>query len=84
MKQNRAFDEILGDIGDASNGQVMANVGLARYGMHGRADGGGTRFSVKDAAILPNHHAIAKQFAFSDNFYADGDTDVDGHHWLTG
>ena len=84
VKQDRAFDEILGDIGDASNGRVMANAGLARYGMHGRADGGGTRFSVKDAAITPNHHAIAKQFAFSDNFYADGDTDVDGHHWLTG
>jgi len=84
VKQNRAFDEILGDIGEASNGQVMANVALARYGMHGRADGGGTRFSVKDAAITPNHHAIAKQFAFSDNFYADGDSDVDGHHWLTG
>ena len=84
VKQNRAFDEILGDIGDASNGQVMANIALARYGMHGRADGGGTRFSVKDAAITPNTHAIAKQFAFSDNFYADGDSDVDGHHWLTG
>jgi hypothetical protein len=52
--------------------------------MHGRADGGGTRFSVKDAAITPNHHAIAKQFAFSDNFYAEGDTGVDGHHWLNG
>ena len=84
VKQNRAFDEILGDIGDASNGQVVANAALARYGMHGRADGGGTRFSVKDAAITPNTHAIAKQFAFSDNFYADGDSDVDGHHWLTG
>jgi YVTN family beta-propeller protein len=84
VKQNRAFDEILGDIGDASNGKVMANVAVARYGMHGRADGGGTRFSVKDAAITPNTHAIAKQFAFSDNFYADGDSDVDGHHWLNG
>jgi len=84
VKENRAFDEILGDIGDASNGQVMGNVALARYGMHGRADGGGVRFSVKDAAVTPNHHAIAKQFAFSDNFYADGDSDVDGHHWLTG
>ncbi len=84
VKQNRAFDEILGDIGDASNDKVQANPSLARYGMHGRADGGGTRFSVKDAAITPNTHAIAKQFAFSDNFYADGDSDVDGHHWLTG
>jgi len=84
VKENRAFDEVLGDIAPASNGQVMANAALARYGMHGRADGRGTRFSIKDAAITPNHHAIAKQFAFSDNFYADGDSDVDGHHWLTG
>jgi phospholipase C len=84
VKQNRAFDEVLGDIGEASNGKAVANPSLARYGMHGRADGGGTRFSVKDAAITPNAHAIAKQFAFSDNFYADGDSDVDGHHWLTG
>jgi YVTN family beta-propeller protein len=84
VKENRSFDEILGDMGNASNGQIMANVALARYGLHGRANGGGARFSVKDAAITPNHHAIAKQFAFSDNFYADGDSDVDGHHWLTG
>lgn len=84
VKENRAFDEVLGDLGDASNGPVQANVALARYGLHGRADGKGTRFSVKDAAITPNQHAAAKQFAFSDNFYSDGETDVDGHHWLTG
>ena len=79
VKENRAFDEVLGDIGKPSNGDVMGNVALARYGMHGRADGGGLRFPAwKDAAITPNHHAIAKQFAFSDNFYADGDSDVDG------
>lgn len=84
VKENRAFDEVLGDMPAASNGPIEGNAALARYGMHGRADGGGTHFSVKDAAITPNHHAIAKQFAFSDNFYSDGDTDVDGHHWLTG
>ena len=84
VKQNRAFDEILGDIGEASNDKVVANAALARYGVHGRADGGNTRFSVKDAVITPNTHAIAKQFGFSDNFYADGDSDVDGHHWLNG
>jgi YVTN family beta-propeller protein len=84
VKQNRAFDEVLGDIGDASNDKVLGNTAVARYGQHGRADGRGIRFSVKDATITPNQHAIAKQFSFSDNFYADGDSDVDGHHWLTG
>jgi DNA-binding beta-propeller fold protein YncE len=84
VKEDRAFDEILGDVGNASNSDVTGTPTLARYGMHGRADGRGVRFSIKDAAVTPNTHAIAKQFAFSDNFYADGDTDVDGHHWLTG
>ncbi len=87
VKENRAFDEVLGDMGataEAPGGYIQGAPALARYGLHGRADGRGIRFSVKDANVTPNHHAIAKQFAFSDNFYADGDTDVDGHHWLTG
>ena len=36
------------------------------------------------AAVTPNHHAIAKRFAMSDNFYADSEVSVDGHHWLVG
>jgi hypothetical protein len=34
--------------------------------------------------VAPNHHELATRFAFSDNFYADADVSVDGHHWLTG
>ncbi|HVY91856.1 MAG TPA: alkaline phosphatase family protein, partial [Bryobacteraceae bacterium] len=84
VKENRAYDEVLGDIAGASNSKAVGNTMLARYGLAGRADGRGLRFSIKDAAVTPNQHAIAKQFAFSDNFYADGDTDVDGHHWFNG
>jgi hypothetical protein len=39
---------------------------------------------VKDVDITPNHHAIARQWASSDNFYSDAEGSVDGHHWLTG
>jgi hypothetical protein len=35
-------------------------------------------------AVSPNHQALAEQFAFSDNFYADSEVSVDGHHWLAG
>jgi hypothetical protein len=63
---------------------VQAVPQLARLGMHGRAEGGHMQFSVKDAPITPNHHTIAQRWAFSDNFYADSDVSVDGHHWLTG
>jgi hypothetical protein len=34
-------------------------------------DGQRQRLSIKDAGLTPNHHAIASQWAFGDNFYAD-------------
>ena len=35
-------------------------------------------------SVTPNHHALADRFAMSDNFYADSEVSVDGHHWLVG
>ena len=55
---------------------------MARFGMHGFSYGGKGHFSVKDVAVTPNHHEIAKRWSFSDNFYADSEVSVDGHHWL--
>ncbi len=34
--------------------------------------------------VTPNHHAIASRWSISDNFYADSEVSVDGHHWLVG
>jgi YVTN family beta-propeller protein len=92
VKENRTFDEVLGDIGQLGPGgipsaaflHVQAFPQLARFGMHGVAAGRRTQFSIKDAVITPNHHAIAQRWVFSDNFYADSDVSVDGHHWLVG
>jgi len=84
VKENRTFDEVLGDVRQAANGPVMGNPQLARFGTRGYVDGRGKRFSLQDASVTPNHHAIARQWAFSDNFYADSDVSVDGHHWLVG
>ena len=36
------------------------------------------------ARVTPNHHELAARYAFSDNFYADSEVSVDGHHWLAG
>ena len=33
-------------------------------------------------AVTPNHHEIARRWAMSDNFYADSEVSVDGHHWI--
>jgi len=89
VKENRTFDEVLGDVGEAAaasnaNLHLQAYPPVARFGMHGLADGHRVRFSIQDAAVTPNHHAIAHRWALSDNFYADSDVSVDGHHWLTG
>ncbi len=82
VKENRTFDEVFGDMALAGEGPVAGVPAMARFGMHGFAYGGKERFSVKDVAVTPNHHEIAKRWAFSDNFYADSEVSVDGHHWL--
>ena len=89
VKENRTFDEVFGDVSQAatgsnSNPRLQSYAALARFGMHGLADGHRVRFSIQDAAVTPNHHAMARQWALGDNFYADADVSVDGHHWLTG
>ncbi|HTX37837.1 MAG TPA: bifunctional YncE family protein/alkaline phosphatase family protein [Bryobacteraceae bacterium] len=84
VKENRTYDEVFGDIARASNGPAMSAPSLARIGMHGYLDGQGRRLSLRDAEVTPNHHALASQWSFSDNFYADSDVSVDGHHWLAG
>ena len=84
VKENRTFDEVFGDIARAGNGPVMGAPSLARFGHDGGADGDRQRLSLHHINVTPNHHAIAQRWTFSDNFYADSDVSVDGHHWLVG
>jgi hypothetical protein len=71
VKEGRTYDEMLGDIPAASNGPAMGSPELARFGMRGYVDGQRQRLSIKDVGVTPNHHAIALEWAFADNFYAD-------------
>jgi hypothetical protein len=43
----------------------------------------GTRV-LDNVDISPNHHALADQFAISDNFYCDADQSNTGHRWIVG
>ncbi len=83
VKENRTFDEVFGDMTVPGN-KVDGDPQLARFGTHGYAEGKKKTFSLQNVNVTPNHHALATQFAFSDNFYADSDVSVDGHHWLVG
>ncbi|MBI4907689.1 MAG: hypothetical protein HY820_28960 [Acidobacteria bacterium] len=91
VKENRTYDEVFGDIANASNGPAAGVWDLARFGaasgtVEGRTRSPGLkpRLSLRGVSITPNHHEVARRYAFSDNFYADSEMSVDGHHWLVG
>jgi DNA-binding beta-propeller fold protein YncE len=65
LKENRTYDQILGDLklDDAKVGNGDAS--LTMYG----------------ADITPNEHKLALQFGVLDNFYDSGEVSGDGHVW---
>lgn len=78
-KENRTYDEVFGALpggrGDAE---------LCRLGRPIDVSNKDNSRTVKDVVLMPNHVALAKRFAMSDNFYCDSDHSVDGHRWLVG
>jgi len=88
VKENRTFDEMFGDMTSAANGPVASDPSLARFGLQATVTPD-RRFApklpvLKGIDVSPNHHQLATRYAFSDNFYADSEVSVDGHHWLVG
>ncbi|MBS1823040.1 MAG: beta-propeller fold lactonase family protein [Acidobacteria bacterium] len=67
IKENRTYDQILGDL--EQDGKRVGN-GDASLTMYG-----------KD--ITPNEHALALRFGVLDNFYDSGEVSGDGHVWST-
>jgi len=67
LKENRTYDQILGDLklGDQQVGD--GDPSLTMYG----------------ADITPNEHKLALQFGVLDNFYDSGEVSGDGHIWST-
>ncbi len=82
VKENRTFDEVFGDMA-SENKEINGEGDLARWGEDATVKEKGEP-TVERARVTPNHHALARRFAFSDNFYVDSDVSVDGHHWLVG
>jgi DNA-binding beta-propeller fold protein YncE len=76
-KENRTYDEVLGQI-KTGNGDAA----LARYGEQVTFYNRKKTDSVVNTTVMPNHLALARKFAFSDNFYVDSDVSADGHRWL--
>jgi len=77
-KENRTYDEVFGQLptgrGDSSLAHYATNVSFTNRKK---------TMTVDMATVMPNHLALAAQFAISDNFYVDADVSADGHVWLT-
>jgi hypothetical protein len=65
LKENRTYDQILGDlkVGDKPVGD------------------GDPSLNIYGADITPNEHKLALQFGVLDNFYDSGEVSGDGHLW---
>jgi DNA-binding beta-propeller fold protein YncE len=67
IKENRTYDQILGDLKVGDRKIANGDPSLTMYG----------------ADITPNEHKLALQFGVLDNFYDSGEVSGDGHDWST-
>jgi hypothetical protein len=65
IKENRTYDQVLGDL--SKDGKAVGN-GDASLAMYG-------------AAVTPNQHELALRFGVLDNFYDSAEVSGDGHVW---
>ena len=65
IKENRTYDQILGDL--KQNGEPVGN--------------GDSSLTMYGEAITPNEHKLALQFGVLDNFFDSGEVSGDGHVW---
>jgi DNA-binding beta-propeller fold protein YncE len=65
LKENRTYDQILGDL--TFKGESIGN--------------GDPSLTMYGADITPNEHKLALEFGVLDNFYDSGEVSGDGHEW---
>jgi DNA-binding beta-propeller fold protein YncE len=65
IKENRTYDQILGDL--SHDGKPVGN--------------GDPKLAMYGASVTPNQHELALQFGVLDNFYDSGEVSGDGHVW---
>jgi DNA-binding beta-propeller fold protein YncE len=79
VKENRTFDQVFGQRAGVDGDASLTTLGL---GMTVKNKDGSRVLEKVD--VSPNHHALADQFAISDNFYCDADQSNTGHRWVAG
>ena len=79
-KENRSYDEIFGQLKNATGDSTLARFGVNNEYMLPDS----LRKKFPNLRVSPNHLKAAKQFSFSDNYYCDSDASIHGHHWMLG
>ena len=74
IRENRTYDQILGDV-VGGNGDPS----LAVFGVNSTYSVQGQNFPV----VTPNAHALVTRFPLLDNFYDPSRQSADGHNWIT-
>jgi YVTN family beta-propeller protein len=70
IRENRTYDQILGDVAGGNGDPSLAVFGDANnYGFVG--------------GVTPNAHALVQRFPLLDNFYDPSRQSADGHNWIT-
>jgi DNA-binding beta-propeller fold protein YncE len=67
IKENRTYDQILGDL--SKDGEPVGN--------------GDPSLTMYGTAVTPNLHKLALRFGVLDNFFDSGEVSGDGHVWST-
>jgi DNA-binding beta-propeller fold protein YncE len=67
IKENRTYDQLLGDL--EKDGKQVGN--------------GDPKLTMYGASITPNQHKLALQFGVLDNFFDSGEVSGGGHVWST-
>jgi YVTN family beta-propeller protein len=65
-KENRTYDEVFGQNKNGDGDSTLARFGNGVKVINRK----GTK-NIPDARVMPNHSALAKRFAISDNFFCD-------------
>jgi YVTN family beta-propeller protein len=69
IKENRSYDQVLGDIGKGNSQPYTQPRGPHDLGPF-------------DGPVDPNFHSLANTFTLFDNFYEPNTESTDGHQWL--
>ena len=66
IKENRTYDQVLGDEKDASGNHI---------------GNGEPKICMFGQSVTPNQHQIARDYVLLDNFYVNAEVSEDGHAW---